>query len=127
MSIPPLVRRAVACFNSTHYPGKLNATHVHDPKWLPGWHSSSKTNCSYHVLTIILFWILTPYTQNACFGLFSECFMEFCTHVSTVVPRPFLANWKWPGYEARHTYTIMVNVINNDPFFQSKKNHVSCV
>ena len=39
----------------------------------------------------ILFWILTQHTQHACFELFFEYFMEFCTHVLTVVPRPFLA------------------------------------
>ena len=40
--------------------------------------------------------LFLPHTQHACFELFSECFTEFCTHASTVVPCP--GRRKWPGY-----------------------------
>ena len=33
--------------------------------------------------------------------------MEINTHASTVVPRPFLDNRKWPGYEAIEIYLCM--------------------
>ena len=62
----------------------------------------------------ILVWILTLHTQHACFELFS---MEFCTHASTVVPRPFLTTgnglgtrqlWSWLSYSVARKQTSII-------------------